>query len=124
MRTAARLRQLTLLVTALGLLLGATAGVALRTGDLDRSRIRSSAALSTVSLVATPQADGLDSRLQRPTKAQLGGQAVRHDTVAGPGLLGLRSAKWAAALAAVIERAGHPERAGHILLRGPPGPSV
>jgi hypothetical protein len=124
MSRAARLPKLTLLVTALGLLLGATAGVALRTGELDRSRIRSSAALSTVSLIAIPQADGLDSRLQRPTKAQLGGQAVRHDTVAGPGLVGLRSARWAAALAAVIERAGHPERAGHILLRGPPGPSV
>jgi len=124
MSRTARLPKLTLLVTALGLLLGATAGVALRTGELDRSRIRSSAALSTVSLIALPQADGLDSRLQRPTKAQLGGQAVRHDTVAGPGLAGLRSARWAAALAAVIERAGHPERAGHILLRGPPDPAV
>ena len=123
MSRTARLRPVTLLVTALGLLLGATAGVA-HPGDTDQFRARSSAILSTTGLIAAGPAEGLDTRLQRPTKAAAGAQAVRHDSLAGPDSTGLRPAAGAAALAAVLERAGHPERAGNVLLRGPPGPSV
>jgi hypothetical protein len=123
MNGTVRLRRVTLLATALAMLLGGAAGVA-HAGDADQLRIRSSAVLSPTGLFVAGQADGPDTRLQRPAQGDVRAAGVRHDSVTGSGSEGQRPAAWAATLAAVLERAGHPERTGHIVLRGPPGSST
>ena len=118
----ARLRRVALVVAVVGLLVGAPAAVD-RAADSDQARIRSSVAIASTGLLARA-GDPLDSRLQRDTAAEKGQRSVRHDGSTGPTTYGRRAPRWVAALAAVLERAGHPERVGQILLRAPPGSSA
>jgi hypothetical protein len=117
-----RLRRVTLAVAVIGLLVGGPTEVR-RTGRVDQFRSESSAAISTTGVIAGAGA-AVDTRLQRDTKAEKGQRSVRQDGSTGAASPGRRAQAWAAALAAVLERAGHPERVGHILLRGPPASSA
>ena len=119
----ARLRRVALVVAVVGLLVGAPTAVN-RAADSDQSHIRSSVAIASTGLLASRAGDPLDSRLQRDTAAEKGQRSVRHDGSTGPITHGRRAPRWVAALAAVLERAGHPERVGQILLRAPPGSSA
>ena len=118
-----RLRRMALVLAVVGLLVGVPAGAS-RADDADQSRIRSDVAISPIDLLASRAGEPIDTRLQRDTNAEKGQRSVRQDGSTGPTSPERRAQRWAAALAAVLERAGHPERVGEILLRGPPGPSV
>jgi hypothetical protein len=119
----ARLRHVTLAVAVIGLLIGLPVEVS-HTGGTDQLLIRSSVAISTTGVIASGAGEALDTRLQRDTRAEMGQRSVRQAGLTGPASHGRRPRAWAAALAAVLERSGHPERVGHILLRGPPGSSA
>ncbi|HKY75300.1 MAG TPA: hypothetical protein VJS45_04110 [Acidimicrobiia bacterium] len=123
MTGTARLRRVALAVAVVGLLVGAPTGVS-RAADVDQPRIRSSITLSPTGLLASRPGEPLDTRLQRDTATDKGQRSTRQDSSTGPAASGRRAQQWVAALAAVLERAGHPERVGQILLRGPPGSSV
>ena len=114
----ARLRQLTLAVAVLGLLLSVPAQPGGTAGP------HPGAAISTTGVIASGAGEAVNTRLQRDTKAEKGQRSVRQDGLTGPASPGWRGQAWAAALAAVLERAGHPERVGHILLRGLPALSA
>jgi hypothetical protein len=116
-------RRSAFLVAIVGLLLAVGAGVG-RGGDADQFRGRSPAAVSATGAFGSAPGGALDTRVQRHRDASPGQRASDHVDLtgvpsrthsAGPGV-------WA--LAGALERAGHPERLGHILLRGPPGPSA
>jgi hypothetical protein len=123
MTGTARLRQVTLAVAVIGLLIGLPVEVS-HTGAADQLRIRSSVAIATSGVIASGAGEALDTRLQRDTRAEKGQRSVRQTGLTGPASPARRPRAWAAALAGVLERAGHPERVGHILVRGPPGPSA
>jgi len=123
MTGTARLRRVTLVVAVVGLLVGVPAGAS-RAADLDQSRIRSGIATSPIGLLASRAGEPLDTRLQRDTAPEKGQRSVRQDNSTGPSGQGCQTPQWVAAVAALLERAGHPERVGQILLRGPPGSSV
>lgn len=123
MTGTARLRRVTLVVAVVGLLVGVPAGAS-RAADLDQSRIRSGIAISPIGLLASRAGEPLDTRLQRDTAPEKGQRSVRQDNSTGPSGQGRQTPQWVAAVAALLERAGHPERVGQILLRGPPGSSV
>jgi len=117
-----RLRQAMLAVAVIAVLVGLPAETG-RTGGADQVRIGSTVAISTTGVIADRAGEGLDTRLQRDTRGEKGPRSVRQDGLTGPAAPGRRPGAWAAALAAVLEHSGHPERVGHILLRGPPGSS-
>jgi hypothetical protein len=116
MTGTARLRQVTLAVAVMALLVGLPAEAG-HSGGSDQFRIRSSVAFSTTGVIASGAGEALDIRLQRDTRAEKGQRSVRQDGLTRPASPGRRPQAWAAALAAVLERSGHPERIGHILLR-------
>lgn len=118
----ARLRRVALVVAVAGLLVGVPAGMS-RPADADQSRILSSAAFSPTGLLASRVGEPLDTRLQRDTAADKGQRSVRQVASTGPTAHG-RPPQRVVSLAAVLERAGHPERVGQILLRGPPASSA
>jgi hypothetical protein len=122
MTGTARLRQVTLAVAVMALLVGLPAEAG-HNGGSDQFRIRSSVAMSTTGVIGSGAGEALHTRLQRDTRAEKGSRSVRQDGLTRPASPGRRPQAWAAALAAVLERSGHPERVGHILLRGPPGSS-
>ena len=117
-----RLRQVTLAVAVIALLVGLPVEVG-PTDGADQARIGSTVAISTTGVLAARAGEGLDTRLQRDTRTEKGQRSVRQDGLAGPASPGRRPRARVAALAAVLEHSGHPERVGHILLRGPPGSS-
>jgi len=100
-------------------LVGVAAGVG-STGDADRLRVHSSAAVRSVGSIGPGTAGALDTRFQRDTEAGQALRAPHHDGVAGSASDGHSTRPGVRALAGVLERAGHPERIGEILLRGPP----
>ena len=118
MTRTARLRQLTLAVAVLGLLVGVPAQLSGTAGP------HSGVAITTTGVIASGSGEAVDTRLQRDTKAQKGQRSVRQDGLTGPASAERRAQSSVAALAGVLERAGHPERIGHILLRGPPASSA
>jgi len=122
MTGTARLRQMTLAVAVIGLLVGLPAEAG-HSGGPEQFRIGSSVAITTTGVIAAGVGEALDTRLQRDTRAEKGQRSARQDGLTGPASPGRRPRASAAALAAVLEHAGHPERVGHILLRGPPGSS-
>jgi hypothetical protein len=65
-------------------------------------------------------AGALDTRLQRDIETGNGQRGSRDDALSGPPVGAQQRRAAVGALAAVLERAGHPERVGRILLRGPP----
>jgi hypothetical protein len=112
------------LIAAVGLLVAVGAGVG-RGGDADQFGARSSAAVSATGVFGSASGGGLDTRVQRHVDAGPGHRAA-FDQVGldGPASSSRNPGPGVAARAAVLERAGHPERLGQILLRGPPGPSA
>jgi hypothetical protein len=118
-----RLRRLALLVAAVGLLVAVGAGVG-PAGAADQFRARASAAVSASAAIGSGTGGALDTRVQRGIEVGQGQRTSHHDGVGGPASLGQSPRPWVGALAAILERAGHPERLGQILLRGPPGPSA
>ena len=119
----ARLRRVTLAVAVIAVLVGLPAETG-QSGGADQLRIGSTVAISTTGVIADRAGEGFDTRLQRDTRAEKGQRSVRRDGRTGPSAAGLRPGAWTAASAAVLEHSGHPERVGHILLRGPPGSSA
>jgi hypothetical protein len=122
MSGTARLRQVTLAVAAMALLVGLPAE-ADHSGGAEQLRIRSNVAISTTGMIASGAGEAHDTRLQRDTRAEKAQRSIRQDGLTDPVSPGRRPRSRAAALAAVLERSGHPERVGHILLRGPPDSS-
>jgi len=122
MTVTARLR-VTLVLATIALLVGIPAEAS-RAGDADQFRIRSTVTISTTGVIAPGAGEGLDTRLHRDTRAEKGQRSVRQDGVADSPFPGRQTRPSATALAAVLERAGHPERIAHILLRGPPDHSI
>jgi hypothetical protein len=118
-----RLRRVTLAIAVIGLLVAAPAEASRSVGEV-QLRFQPSAAISPTGVIAPGAGHAVDTRLQRDTKAEKGQRSVRQNGLTGSASPGRRGQAWAAALAGVLERAGHPERVGHILLRGPPGPSA
>jgi hypothetical protein len=116
-------RRSAFLVAIVGLLVAVGAGAG-QGGDADQFRGHSPAAVSATGVFGSAPGGALDTRIQRHRDASSGQRASDQFELsgvpsrthsAGPGL-------WA--LAGALERAGHPERLGHIFLRGPPSPSA
>ena len=122
MTGTARLR-VTLVLAAIALVVGIPSEAS-RAGEADRSSFRSSVAFASTGFIAARAGEAVETRLQRDTKSEKGQRSVRQDGVSGPSSSGGQLRRSATALAAVLERAGHPERVGHILLRGPPDRST
>jgi hypothetical protein len=80
-------------------------------------------AISTTGVIGSGAGEAHDTRLQRDTRAEKRQRSIRQVGLAGPASPGQRPRARVAALAAVLERSGHPERLGHIVLRGPPASS-
>jgi hypothetical protein len=112
-----------LLVGAVVAVLAAGAGVG-QAADTGRSWAPTSPAVTAGGTIGSGAAGALDTRLQRDIEAGKGQRCSRHDALSGDPVIGQRQRVALGALAAVLERAGHPERIGRILLRGPPAPSV
>ena len=122
MNGTARLRQVTLAVAVMALLVGLPAEAG-HSSAAEQFRIQSPLAISTSGTIASGAGEAHDTRLQRDTRAEKAQRSIRQDGLTDPASPGRRPRAWVAALAAVLERSGHPERVGHILLRGPPGSS-
>jgi hypothetical protein len=118
-----RRQRLALLVAAVGLLVAVGAGVG-TAGEADQVRARSSAAVSATGAIGSGTGGALEPRFLRNTEVGQEQRTPHLDGVGGPPSLRPTPRPRVAALASVLERAGHPERLGHILLRGPPGPSA
>jgi hypothetical protein len=116
-------RRSALLVALVGLLVTVGTGVG-RAGDADRFRGRSPVAVSTTGIIGSAAGGAPDTRVQRHRDAGPGQRASDHVGLGGPPSRTRIGGPSVWALAATLERAGHPERLGHILLRGPPGPSA
>jgi hypothetical protein len=116
-------RRWAFVVAAVGLLVAVGAGVG-SAGDADQFRARSSAAVSATGAIGSGTGGALDTRVQRDIEAGQRQRTPHHDGVGGPASLSQSPRPWLRALAGVLERAGHPERLGQILLRGPPGLSA
>jgi hypothetical protein len=121
MRRTARLREVTLAVAVMALLVGLPAQAG-RSRAAEQFRIQSSVAISG-GMMASGAGEAHDTRLQRDTRGEKAQRSVRQGDLTDPSSPGRRSRAWVVALAAVLERSGHPERVGHRLLRGPPGSS-
>jgi hypothetical protein len=124
MTGTARLQRLMLLVGAVTVLLASGTGVG-HAGDSERFWGSGSPAVTAGATLGPGVSGTLDPRLQRDIGAGSGHHCSRHDDgLDGPPVLGQQPRPVLGALAAVLERAGHPERVGRILLRGPPGSSA
>ncbi|MCA1842056.1 MAG: hypothetical protein LC792_02490 [Actinobacteria bacterium] len=124
MTGTARLQRLMLLVGAVTVLLASGTGVG-HAGDSERLWGSTGPAVTAGGTIGSGASGTLDPRLQRDVGAGSGHHCCRHDDVlSGPPVLGQQRRLALDALAAVLERAGHPERVGHVLLRGPPGSSA
>lgn len=118
----ARRVQLALLVGAVALLVGLGAGAGCGAGA---GRFEGQSALLAASTLVGPGPAGApDTRVQRDVGFGERHLGSRVDGIGEPRIQAQASRAWDTALAAAIERAGHPERVGHILLRGPPALSA
>jgi hypothetical protein len=117
-----RVRQSVLLVGVFALLVGLGAGVGhpRATNRLEGQ----SAVLSASTLVGSGPAGAPDTRFQRDVAFGERHVGSRLDGLAASLAQAQASRARIVALAAVVEWAGHPERIGHILLRGPPTASA
>ena len=113
----------TLLFAAVGVLVAVGAGVG-NAGGAEQLQTRSSAVVSATPAIGLGTGGVLDTRVQRPPDAGPRHRTTHHDGLGGPVAPGRSPQPWARTLAGILERAGHPERLGQILLRGPPGPSA
>ena len=118
-----RRRRLALLVAAVGVLVAVGAGVG-SAREADHFQARSSAAVSATGAIGSGTGGALDTRVLRNIEVGQGQRTSHLDGVGSPPSRSQTPRPRVAALASVLERAGHPERLGHILLRGPPGPSA
>src|SRR5437764_13159161 len=116
-------RRVAFLFAAVALLLAVGFGVG-SAGDADQFRAHSSPAISAAGAIGSGTGGALDTRVQRETEVRAGQGNPHRDGAGGPPSLGRSPQPWVRTLAATLEHAGHPERLGHILLRGPPGPSA
>jgi len=123
MTGARRLQRMMLLVGAVTVLLAAGAGVG-HAADTEKLWAPSSPAVTAGSTIGAGAAGALDTRLQRDIEAGKGQRCSRHDALGEPSVFGPQRRASLGVLAALLERAGHPERVGRILLRGPPGSSA
>jgi hypothetical protein len=123
MTGARRLQRLVLLVGAVTVLLAAGTGVG-HAGDAERAWTSSSPAVTAGGTIGSGAAGTLDPRLQRDIGSGNAQRSSRHDGLEAGAVAAQQRRASLGALAAVLERAGHPERVGVILRRGPPGPSA
>jgi hypothetical protein len=123
MTGARRLQRLVLLVGAVTVLLATGTAVG-HAGDAERAWGSSAPAVTAGGTIGSGAAGTLDPRLQRDVGAGNGQRSSRHDGLSATAVLAQRRRASQGALAAVLERAGHPERVGLILRRGPPASSA
>jgi hypothetical protein len=119
-----RLRLPALAIAALVLVVTVGAGLGTHGPDVDQFRGRLHAVVSSGDAIGSGAGPALDTRLQRDTELRPGQRTSRHDGLSGQASFRQAPGPWSPTLAAILERASHPERVGHILLRGPPGPSA
>lgn len=112
-----RARQGVLLLAFLALLVAVPAEPS-SARSADRSPGRSSAALSAIWLIGSAPGGAIEPRVPRGGDVRL--RISPSDGVGGAPSPRWGTQPWVRALAGVLERAGHPERLGQILLRGPP----
>ena len=117
-----RVRRSALLVGVVALLVGLGAGVG-QANATDQLHGQS-AVLSASALVGSGPAGAPDTRFQRDVAFGERHVGSRLDGLAASLARTQASRAWVVALAATVERAGHPERVGHILRRGPPTASA
>lgn len=117
-----RVRRSSLLFGVVALLVGLGAGVG--HGNATDQLHGQSAVLSASALVGSGPAGAPDTRFQRNVAFGERHVGSRIDGLAASLARAQACRAWVVALAAVVERAGHPERVGHILLRGPPATSA
>lgn len=119
MRSIRRLPWLPSVLGAIALLAGiAAAGL----GDSDgpeRPSHRSATAITAAAYIGSAST-APETRLGRDIESGKGQRGPRHDSSDAAASAAPQPRSRIEALAAVLEEAGHPERTGHILLRGPP----
>ena len=116
----------------LGVALGAVVllvGLAARGGgglgrETEKFGGQADATFTANGFLGSPAGGTSHSRVQRDLEVEKGQHGSRLDGVHGPAGLAHVSSAYVTALAAIVERAGHPERLGHILVRGPPPTSA
>lgn len=122
MNRAGRAQRWVLLVAAAALLAGLSANAGRGAGG---GRFEGqSGVLGASALVGPGPAGAPGTRLQRDVGFGERHLGSRVDGIGGPRVQAPASQAWGAAPAAAIERAGHPERVGPVLLRGPPATSA
>ena len=122
MPTRRRLPRLIPILGSVALLVGLTGGLGGFDGA-ERLGSRSAATITATGFIGS--ATGApETRVQRDVGAGERQPGWRLEGVAKPPTSARASRAWAAALAAMRERAEHPERVGHILVRGPPAASA
>jgi hypothetical protein len=119
-----RLRLPALTIAALVLLVTLGVGPGANGPDVDQFQGRLHAVVGSGAAIGSGTGAALETRLQRDTELRPGQRTSRHDGLAGAATLTRAPGRGGPTPAALLERAGHPERLGHILLRGPPGPSA
>ena len=118
-----RTRRWAVVGALVGLLAGAV-GDAENAGHLLESSDQSVAAVEAPPPLGSLTAGTLGSRLPRLVELRERQRVPVHQSLPRTGEHRRDPQSWVLALATVLERAGHPERLGEILLRGPPGPSA
>lgn len=117
------LRQVTPLLALVALLAGLVGGPSASIGT-DSSAVGRTTAVTAIGTIAPATVGALDIRLPRHGESGRAQRAGLHDACSHPATASTRPRAWVEALAALLERAGHPERVGHVLRRGPPGSSI
>ena len=123
MTGAGRLRRSLLLILSVGLLV-ASGGRIGRADGSGQGAVRSSTAIEAANTFGLAPAGAPDTRVQRDLEPRTGQRTAAPAGLGGLGAAHAVPAPRSAAVEATLERAGHPERTGQILLRGPPGPSA
>ena len=123
MTGAERFRRSLLLILSVGLLVAGGGGLG-RAGDGGQAAARSNTAIEAAGPYGLVPGGAPDTRVQRDLELRTGPRSGTPLDLGELGTAPALPALRAAAVEATLERAGHPERAGQILLRGPPGPSA
>lgn len=122
MRTLRRLPWLPSTLGVLALLVGVAAGPG-SSRESARFGPGSAPTITATGLLGSATS-APDARLQREIESGKGQRLSRHDALASPASIAPSTRASVQALAGALERAGHPERIGQILLRGPPATSA
>jgi len=118
-----RQQRVGVLLGAVVLLAAVSAGV--RAGAVpEKLAGTTSPAVTATGLFGSAPGGANGTRVQREFEGGKKQPGSRLDGIGGAPALTQAPQAWATVLAGMLERAGHPERVGHILVRGPPATSA